>query len=94
MDLVARLSKMRELYGYPIRVTSGSRCAYWNEKIGGVPSSMHLKGLAVDIQAVGVGKYRLLELALKVGFTGLGIGQTFLHLDLRELAAVWPARKG
>ena len=91
-EVIAKLNAMRAEYGYAMAINSGSRCEYWNSKIGGVPSSQHLKGNAVDIRAVGIGKYRLLELALKHGFTGVGIGQTFIHLDIREIAAVWPAK--
>lgn len=34
---------------YDARVTSGPRSTYWNKKVGGVPDSFHLVGLAADL---------------------------------------------
>jgi uncharacterized protein YcbK (DUF882 family) len=93
-EIVAKLDRLRDDYGLPILIHSGSRCKYWNDKVGGVPDSLHLIGKAVDIRAIGVGKYRLAELAMKHGFTGIGVGQAFLHLDLRSIMGIWPAKKG
>lgn len=43
------LEKIRTKWKSPIIVTSGYRCAELNKKIGGVPTSQHLKGQAADI---------------------------------------------
>ena len=43
------LDKARELYGKPIRVTSGFRSLIVNKKVGGVITSQHTKGEAVDL---------------------------------------------
>ena len=43
------LDKARELYGKPIRVTSGFRSLAVNKKVGGVITSQHTKGEAVDL---------------------------------------------
>lgn len=42
------LQPLRELYGMPIRISSGYRCQELNRLVGGAPSSQHLKGEAVD----------------------------------------------
>jgi len=40
----------RNIYGEPIRVTSAFRCQRHNERVGGVPNSMHKLGAAIDIR--------------------------------------------
>jgi len=46
------LDPIREAYKKPIIVNSGYRCHVLNRKIGGVPNSHHLGGMAADIQTV------------------------------------------
>lgn len=43
------LDPIRSLYGKPIYVNSGFRCAKLNEVIGGAKNSDHLRGMAADI---------------------------------------------
>lgn len=45
------LDPLRELYGKPIKVNSGFRCAELNKLVGGKPSSQHMSGEAADITA-------------------------------------------
>lgn len=45
-----RLDEIREGWGKPIVITSGYRCKELNEKVGGKPTSQHLRGEAVDIK--------------------------------------------
>lgn len=49
--LGAMLDLIRVGYGKPIRVNCGFRSKAVNEKVGGVATSAHLKGLAADICA-------------------------------------------
>ena len=44
------LEVLRERSGGPIRINSGYRSPQLNKKIGGVPTSNHLTGCAVDIR--------------------------------------------
>lgn len=44
------LEVLRERYGKPIVINSGYRSPQLNKKIGGVPTSNHLTGCAVDIR--------------------------------------------
>lgn len=44
------LDDMREAWGSGINVTSGFRCEKLNKAVGGVPTSLHLKGYAADLQ--------------------------------------------
>jgi hypothetical protein len=44
------LEELRARYNAPIRINSGYRSPQLNKKIGGVPTSNHLTGCAVDIR--------------------------------------------
>lgn len=43
------LDPIRELWGKPLRVTSGYRCKKLNKAVGGAKNSQHLRGEAADI---------------------------------------------
>ncbi len=58
--LVGAYEATRAEFGMPIMVTSGFRCTYYNQKIGGVERSKHTRGLAIDIT------HRELELLEKI----------------------------
>lgn len=47
VDMV--LDPLREAWGKPITVTSGYRCEELNRRVGGVKTSQHMTGEAVDI---------------------------------------------
>lgn len=42
--------KFRVPWGKPINWTSGYRCPYWNSQVGGSPMSVHIFGLAGDLE--------------------------------------------
>ena len=48
------LEVLRERYGAPIIINSGYRSLQLNKRIGGVPTSNHLTGCAVDIRVNGM----------------------------------------
>lgn len=43
-----KLELVRKVLGFPIMITSGYRCPLLNARVGGVSTSAHIKGLAVD----------------------------------------------
>ena len=49
LALVLALEDVRTLYGGPVRITSGWRCAAHNARVGGHPQSRHMVGCAVDV---------------------------------------------
>ena len=59
------LQPLRDLLGKPIIVNSGYRSPEVNKKVGGVPTSYHLKGLAADINAEGMTARQLFEFIKK-----------------------------
>ena len=91
--LLDGLEKLRELAGVAIRVHAGYRCPEHNQKVGGVPHSEHMQGMAADISLPSISLQRAYELALEVPqFAEGGIGVYdggFLHVDVRERCARW-----
>ena len=78
-----RLDEARERAGIPFVINSGYRTPEHNAKIGGKPNSSHLKGLAVDISVTNSRqRFIILNALLDVGFTRIGIADTFIHVDL------------
>ena len=43
-----KLELVRKVLGFPIMITSGYRCPLLNARVGGVSTSAHTKGLAID----------------------------------------------
>lgn len=77
-----RLQALRNIAG-PLRITSARRCAWRNARVGGATRSQHKLAMAADISLVGHDRVALARNAVKVGFTGIGFGKTFLHVDCR-----------
>ncbi len=87
---MALLQNLREVWGVPLRVTSGLRCEYWNTKNEGAPHSKHLLGRAADFWFDHPSDtLAFVELAEKMGFGGIGAGEHLVHLDNREAWARW-----
>ncbi len=91
---IERLQRLRTEYGRPIIITSGYRDPTHPVEAKKARPGMHSHGIASDIQCNGPECHRILQLALKHGFTGIGIQQKgngrFIHLDLRETEpTVW-----
>ena len=82
------LQALRDQIGKSLIVNSAHRCPQWNAFIGGAPRSQH-KQIAVDIAISGHDRTELLRCSKALGFTGLGLAQTFLHLDRRCQPATW-----
>ncbi len=77
-----RLSKARELAAIGFKITSGYRSPAHNTKVGGVPSSSHTVGRAVDIYApTSTQKYIIINALLQAGFNRIGVAKNFIHVD-------------
>lgn len=84
MDLsfVQKLDQLRKKLGFPLVVQSGFRTPEHNAQVGGVDCSAHEAGKAADLRALSSGtRFAILSAALNMGFTRIGIGKTFVHLD-------------
>jgi len=87
-DFLDPLQKLRDQIGQALIVVSAHRCPQWNACVGGAPRSQH-KRLAVDISLSGHDRETLRAQATRLGFNGLGLARTFLHLDRRTRSATW-----
>lgn len=88
--LLERLDVLRDAMQRPLIVESGCRCIDHNRAERGKENSAHITMIgrscrAVDIVAgTGREKFYLLMEALKLGFERIGIGRTFIHLDVAD----------
>jgi len=78
--LVAQvLDPLRELWGHPLRVTSGYRCQALNRAVGGARHSQHMRGQAADITTGSRGENRRLIAILRA--SGLPFDQVIDERD-------------
>jgi len=83
-ELLVRLEALRGMLDRPLPVNSGARCETYNRQVKGKLNSLHLKGLAVDLACRdGVLRSLIVRAAVALGFNGIGIAETFVHIDLR-----------
>ena len=76
--------KLAKALGRPIQINSGYRTPEYNKKIGGAKKSQHVAKKALDIRWPD-GDFRsriaFIQLAVDVGFTGIGCYNSFMHVD-------------
>ena len=81
-ETVGALDSARDDAGFPLLVTSGYRCPDHNAEVGGVSSSSHMRGYAVDIACEGSrSRHKIVTALLNNGFNRIGIGADFIHAD-------------
>jgi uncharacterized protein YcbK (DUF882 family) len=85
-QFVTELDELRHRYGAPLKVSSGYRCPEHNAKVSETGlTGPHTTGRAADLLVDRGNAYKLLKLALELGFTGIGVQQKgtgrFLHID-------------
>lgn len=84
-SFMTRLDQAREYAGIPFVVNSAYRTVEHEIEQGRDGTSSHTKGIAVDLACKGSRqRYLMIHALLKVGFTRIGIGETFLHVDTDE----------
>lgn len=87
-EFMDRLQALRETLGFALPVSSGYRTPEYNARASGTGlHGPHTTGHAVDIVISGPRVVRLVSVALRLGFTGVGVKQSgdhagrFIHLD-------------
>lgn len=82
LDTVRKLDAARQIAGIPFKVTSGYRTVAHNAMVGGVPSSAHLRGRAVDISALTPhSRSTVVRSLLAAGFTRIEVSISHVHGD-------------
>ena len=87
---LAKLDELREICGFPFRITSGYRDAtHPSEVVKAAPGTgTHCQGIAADIAVSnGVERMNIVHEALKMGFS-IGVARTFIHVDDRDTTPV------
>ena len=85
-ELFHIFDSVRATWGKPIPVTSGYRCPYHNKNIGGSQLSIHMWGLALDMDLPSTQEVEELYHLIDMDFNHLRIGKytesgSFIHID-------------
>lgn len=91
--LVKYLQKIRNHFGKTLTINSGYRCAKHNKAVGGSSGSYHTKGQAADIVVKGVKPAEVAKYAESIGIKGIGLYDTFVHIDTRTTKFFWYSDK-
>lgn len=87
-----RLDEARALAGIPFVLNSAFRSYEYELDHGRSGSGYHTKGRAVDISCKDASsRYIIVKALIDAGFHGIGISNTFIHVDDRpfSLARIW-----
>ena len=83
------LDQCREECGFPFFITSGYRDKTHPKESAKTTTGKHTLGIAADIACSSAEhQYKILHKAFELGFTGIGIAKTFIHLDTRMTTPV------
>lgn len=84
-----KLNELRRLCGFPLYINSGYRSPKHSIEIVKEKPGTHSKGIAVDIKILNSNQMRtILKYAMQLGFTGIGIYSSHIHLDTRNTQQV------
>ena len=94
IELADNLQVLRDFVGR-LDPTNGYRCKDHNADVGGSVNSQHLKGKAADIKSSDINPEDMAAIvddlmkceSFKLG--GVGIYNTFTHVDIRGVRARW-----
>lgn len=90
-ELVSVLQKIRNHFGASVTITSAYRTPTRNKNVGGTAYSQHLYGRAADIKIKNTSPAKVAAYAEKLlpNKGGIGIYDTFTHVDVRQTKARW-----
>lgn len=89
--LVMVLQSIRSHFAAPVVIHSAYRTPQYNAKVGGVAHSQHCYGTAADISVRGQTPAAVAAYArqLMPDWGGVGVYDSFCHIDVREAKADW-----
>lgn len=79
---------LRDLYG-PIKITSWYRSPDHNDKIGGIPTSKHLLGMAFDWYPLEASLEQVQKEVRRMEIGGVGLYEGFTHCDVWGVGRRW-----
>ena len=86
------LETLTNAVGYTLDITSAYRSPDYNASVGGSKKSMHMQGKAVDVIMTGKSdseRQQFIQAAIDAGIKGVGVYNTFTHIDIRDNKAAW-----
>lgn len=87
--LVEYLQAIRDHFGKSVKINSAYRTTKHNAAVGGVEDSRHVLGCAADIRIEGVPPIEIARYAESLGIKGIGLYDTFVHVDTRVKKGFW-----
>ena len=83
-----KLDQLREICGFPFQITSGYRDPSHPVEMAKPKArrgkGTHCLGIAADIAVSGgTQRYDLIHQAIQLGFSGIGVAKSFIHVDTR-----------
>lgn len=90
-DLIDALEQLHAQIRGPIGITSAYRHPALNAQVGGASQSQHMAGRAADIWSDALMPLDFAAAVLEVigCRIGIGLGQNFIHIDVRGQLATW-----
>ena len=85
-EFVERLDALRDACGFPFTITSGYRSPRHSIEVK-KPNGpgQHAAGIAADIAVTGGHqRFIIINNAVQLGFTGIGVAKGFIHVDIRD----------
>ncbi len=77
-----RLDTLRDLAGIPLVINSAFRSPEHDRSKGRSGTGAHTLGQAVDIRcSTSENRFKIVQAAIKAGFTRIGIDKSFVHVD-------------
>ena len=88
-----KLDQLREACGFPFTITSGYRDPSHPVEMAKPKArrgkGTHCLGIAADIAVSGgTQRYDIINQALRLGFNGIGVAKSFIHVDTRSTQPV------
>lgn len=79
---VNRMDRAREIAGIPFVLNSAFRAVEWEKEHGRSGDGAHPHGYGWDIRCrTDANRMKIVRACLEVGFTRIGIGKTYIHVD-------------
>lgn len=84
-NFLIMIDRLREECGFPFVITSGFRSKQHSAERNKPNGGYHTKGVAADVSVSNSQqRYKIVEKAIELGFKGIGVANTFVHVDLRN----------
>lgn len=88
-EFIRKVDELRSALGRPLIVTSGYRSPTHSLEAKKEKPGTHAQGIACDIKVSnGAERRALVKQAFYLGFTGIGVAKTFVHVDTRTTTPV------